>query len=160
MWLFMGKKIVIESTAVEVKNERIKNNYKKNNKILEWLVYMVGYGVVLLVVSSLFDSFYINKDYFGMYAFIGAIIIYVLNKTVKPIINFLMLPVTISSLGLLYPVVNIIVLKITSIILGKENFYLGGFFISFFVVLIISGFNILIEGLIIKPIVKGCDKNG
>ena len=156
----MGKKIIIESTAVEVKNERIKNNYKKNNKILEWLVYMIGYGIVLLVVSSLFDSFYINKDYFGMYAFIGAIIIYVLNKTVKPIINFLMLPVTIGSLGLLYPIVNIIVLKITSIILGKENFYLDGFFISFFVVLIISGFNILMEGLVIKPIVNGCDKNG
>lgn len=154
----MGKRIIIDSSAVEVKSEKINNNYnndnKSNNKILEWLVYMIGYGVVLLVVSSLFDSFYINKDYFGMYAFVAAIIIYVLNKTVKPIINFLMLPVTIVSLGLAYPVVNMIILKVTSIILGKENFYMKGFFVSFIIVLIISFFNILMEGLIIKPLIE------
>lgn len=157
----MGKKIIIDSTAVEVKSEKIDNNFNNynsdnigNNKILEWLVYMIGYGIVLLMVSSLFDSFYINKDYFGAYAFIAAIIIYVLNKTVKPIINFLMLPMTIVSLGLAYPIVNMIILKITSIILGKENFYISGFFLPFVVVLIISFFNILMEGLVIKPIIE------
>lgn len=148
----MKKKVIIESTAVEVKSERINNNLI-NNKILEWLIYMVGYGIVLLIVSSLFSSFYINKDYFGMYAFVAAIIIYVLNQTVKPIIKFFMLPVTVISMGLAYPIVNIIILKLTSLILGKENFYISGFFVSFLVVLIISFFNILMEGLVIKPII-------
>jgi len=160
----MGKKIIIESTAVEIKSEKNNNNYnninKGKNKILEWLVYMIGYAVVLLIVSSLFNSFYISKDYFGMYAFVAAIIIYVLNKTVKPIINFFMLPVTIASLGLAYPIVNMIILKITSIILGKENFYVNGFFVTFVVVLIISFFNILMEGLIIKPIIGSDSNNG
>lgn len=156
----MGKKIIIDSTAIEVKSEKISNNfrnnnYKKNgNEVLEWLIYMIGYGTVLLMVSSIFDSFYINKDYFGIYAFLAAIIIYILNKTVKPIINYLMLPITIISLGLAYPIVNIIVLKITSIILGKENFYINGFFVSFIIVLIISFFNILMEGLVIKPFIE------
>lgn len=151
----MRKKIIVESTAVEVKSEKINDKGSKlvNNKIMEWLIYMIGYGVVLLIVSSLFASFYINKDYFGMYAFVAAIIIYVLNQTVKPIINFFMLPVTVISLGLTYPIVNIIILKLTSFILGKENFYISGIFVPFLVVLIISFFNILMEGFVIKPII-------
>lgn len=155
----MKKKVIIESTAVEVKSEKVNDKHAGliDNKVMEWLIYMIGYGVVLLIVSSLFDSFNINKDYFGMYAFLAAIIIYVLNKTVKPIINFFMLPVTAISLGLAYPIVNIIILKITSLILGKENFDISGIFGPFLVVLIISFFNILMEGLVIKPIVGKSD---
>jgi len=119
-------------------------------------IYMIGYGIVLLVVAALFDSLYISKDYFGMYAFLAAIIIYALNKIVKPIINFFMLPVTIISLGLAYPIVNIIILRITSLILGKDNFYISGFFGPFIVVLIISFFNILMEELVIRKIIGKC----
>lgn len=155
----LKKKIIIDANAEEISVERIYTNKNKlvNNKVLEWIIYIIGYGVVLLIVSSLFDSFYINNKYFGMYAFLAAIIIHILNETIKPIINFMMLPVTIMSLGLLYPVVNIIILKITSLVLGKENFYLSGIFVSFVVVLLISFFNILMEGLIIKPILRKND---
>jgi len=156
----MKKKIIIDSTAVEVKSECTTSKPRKlvPNKVLEWLIYMIGYGIVLLFVSLLFDSFYINHEYFGLYAFLAAIIIYILNQTVKPIINFFMLPITMISLGLAYPLVNIIILKITSLILGKTNFNISGFIVSFIIVLIISFFNILMEGFVIKPIIGKRDR--
>lgn len=153
----MKKKLIIEGESIEVKEEVIKNNKVNlvNNKFIEWIIYMIGYSLVLVLVSLLFNSFYINLKYYGLYAFLGAIIIYALNKTIKPFLNYLTLPITILSMGLSYPLVNLIILRITSLLLGKENFYISGFIAPFFVVIIISFLNILMEGLIIKQIVKG-----
>ena len=154
----MKKRIIIESTAVEKKVERniSKNNYQKlvNNKFIEWLIYMIGYAIVLITVSILFPSFEINNDHFGMYALLGAIIIYILNQTIKPVITYITLPLTILSWGLMYPISNVIVLYITSFILGKENFSISGIFAPFFIAIIISFLNILMEGLVLKPITK------
>lgn len=153
----MKKKIIIEGESIEVKEEVIKNNKVNlvNNKFIEWIIYMIGYSLVLVLVSLLFDSFYINLKYYGLYAFLASIIIYALNKTIKPFLNYLTLPITILSMGLSYPLVNLIILRITSLLLGKENFYISGFIAPFFVVMMISFLNILMEGLIIKQIVKG-----
>ena len=156
----MKKKIIIESTdIVEVKEEKrntYKDNYHKliNNNIVEWLIYMIGYAIVLIIVSSLFESFEINTKHFGIYALLSSIIINILNHTIKPILNFLTLPLTIVSLGLLYPISNVIILYITSFILGKNIFYIGGFIAPLLIAVIISFLNILMEGLIIKPITK------
>ena len=155
----MKKKIIIESPeAVEVKNKP----YHKliNNKFVEWLIYMIGYAIVLVVVSALFKSFQINLSHYGIYALLASIIIYVLNQTIKPIINYITLPLTIMSWGLLYPLSNVIILYLTSLILGTKNFYLSGFFAPFIIAIIISFLNILMEGLVLKPITKGTNKNG
>lgn len=156
----MKKNIIIESTeVVEVKEEKrntYKDNYHKliNNNVIEWLIYMIGYAIVLVIVSSLFESFEVNTKYFGIYALLSSIIINILNHTIKPIINFLTLPLTIVSLGILYPISNVIILYITSFILGKNIFYIGGFIAPLIIAVIISFLNILMEGLIIKPITK------
>ena len=161
----MKKRIIIESPeSVEVKVEKNiqKRPYHKliNNKFVEWLIYMIGYAIVLIVVSSIFNSFQINLSHCGIYALLASIIIYVLNQTIKPIINYITLPLTIMSWGLLYPLSNVIILYLTSLILGTKNFYLSGFFAPFIIAIIISFLNILMEGLIIKPITKGNIKNG
>lgn len=159
----MKKKIVIESTdnaeIKEVKRNIHKDNYHRlvNNKFIEWLIYMIGYAIVLITVSKLFKSFEINTDYFGIYALLASIIIYILNQTVKPIINFITLPITLISWGLLYPISNVIILYITSLILGK-NFLITGFLAPFFIAIIISFLNILMEGFIIKPIIERKNK--
>ena len=76
----MKKKIVIDSKEeAEVKKvERniYKDNYHKlvSNPIIEWLIYMVGYAVVLLTVSALFKSFEINTSHLGIYALLASII--------------------------------------------------------------------------------------
>lgn len=123
------------------------------NKFFEWLLYMICYAVVLIFVSFLFKSININLDYFGLYALIAAIIIYILNQTIKPVLFYLTLPITALTMGLFYPILNLLILYLTSFILG-DNFQISGFIIPFFIAILISFLNILMEGIIIKPIVK------
>ena len=143
----MKKMIIIED-----KNNRQRKRLI-NNKILEWLLYMVCYAIVLIVVSLLFKSFNISNEYYGLYALLGAIIIYVLNQTIKPVLFFITLPLTGITYGLFYPLINVLILYITSFILGRENFYVHGIIIPFFIALLISFLNILMEGIVIKPII-------
>lgn len=159
----MKKKVVIDSLDnVEVKKVE-KNIYKKkynsigDKSYFNWLIYMIGYAIVLVIVSKIFRTFELNTSYFCIYALIAAIIIYILNKTIKPIIKFLTLPLTILSLGILYPLTNIIILYITSFFLG-DNFNIKGFLSAFIVAISISFFNMLMEGIFIKPIINR--KNG
>ena len=145
----MKKRIIVECVTTDKK----KNNL---TKLIEWLIYMLGYALVLIIVSILFKkSLIINNKYFGLYALLASIIIYILNQTIKPALNYLTLPLTIISWGLLYPLSNVLILYITSFILGKENFYLSGFITPFLVAIFISLLNILMEGLVLKPLTKG-----
>ena len=66
---------------------------------------------------------------------------------------YLTLPITAITFGLFYPVINVIILYITSFILG-DNFQIRGFIIAIIIAIIISILNIFMEGLVIKPIVK------
>ena len=155
----MKKKIIIDSEEnVKTNNTKksIQANHNKiiNNKFVEWLIYMIGYAIVLITVSVLFSSFEINRQYFGLYALLASIIIYILNQTIKPVLTYITLPLTVISWGLFYPVINIIILYITSFILGKNNFQITGIIAPFFIAIIISLLNILMEGLVLKPITK------
>ena len=147
----MKKRIVIEE-----KNKG-KSSY---NRLIEWLIYMVVYALVLIIVSMLFKkSFVINNDYFGLYAILAAIIIYLLNQTIKPVLVILTLPITALTLGLFYPVINMIILYIISLIL-VNNFQLHGIFIQFIIAVLISLLNIFVEGTVVKPIIhKRREKN-
>lgn len=152
----MKKKIVIDSDEFTEVTKIERNNYKKliNNKFIEWLIYMIGYAIVLITVSVLFSSFEINSKHFGLYALLAAIIIYILNQTIKPVLTYITLPLTVLSWGLFYPIVNVIILYITSFILGAKNFQITGFIAPFFIAIIISFLNILMEGLVLKPITR------
>lgn len=152
----MKKKIVIDSDEFTEVTKVERNNYKKliNNRFVEWLIYMIGYAIVLITVSVLFSSFEINNKYFGIYALLAAIIIYILNQTIKPVLTYITLPLTVLSWGLFYPIINVMILYITSFILGKNNFQITGFIAPFFIAIIISLLNILMEGLILKPITR------
>lgn len=144
----MKKMIVIEE-------ESTKNNLVKN-KIVNFVISLVCYGVVLILVSMIFKDFYINNKYFGVYALLAAFIIDILNKTIKPILVVLTLPITTFSMGMLYPIVNVIILYMTSFIMGN-NFNVGSFWTAFFASILISIFNIFMDGLVIKPITKEKD---
>lgn len=139
----------------------VDDNNKKNNKIeyhlniiLEWLIYMFGYALVLIITSNLFRSLYVENIIYG---FLAAIIIYILNKTVKPVLVTLTLPLIGMSLGLFYFVINVIILLIVDLILGK-HFYLTGFFSPFIVSIFISTMNVLMDNFIIKPLIERCKR--
>ena len=51
------------------------------NRIIEWLVGMVGYAIILIAVSLLFPkTLHIDSNLFGMWALVAAIITFILNK--------------------------------------------------------------------------------
>ncbi len=124
------------------------------NLFLEWLIYMFGYALVLLITSNLFRSLYVENFWYGILA---AIIIYVLNKTIKPILVTLTLPLIGMSLGLFYFVINVFILLLVNVILGK-HFYLTGFLSPFVVSIFISFMNVLMENIIIKPLIERCKR--
>lgn len=161
----MKKRITIESKGIveikEVSKKQEKSKCQKiiNNRFIEWIIYMIGYAIVLITVSLLFSSFEINNKHFGLYALLASIIIYILNQTIKPVLTFITLPITVLSWGLFYPIINVIILYITSFILGS-NFKITGIIAPFFIAIIISLLNILMEGLVLKPITKRRKTNG
>ncbi|MEG1495193.1 MAG: phage holin family protein [Bacilli bacterium] len=122
-------------------------------KVLEWFLYMLGYALVLISIAYLFKSFYLDNSYYGIYGLFAVIIIYILNKTIKPILFSLTLPITGITLGLFYPFINLFILKLTDWILGS-HFELNNIVIALFIAILISIMNTIMEGLIIKPLVR------
>lgn len=145
----MKKTIIIERSN---KRKLIKNGF------FEWLLYIFCYSIVLIIMSVLFKSLNVSNEYYGLYAVIASIIIYILNQTIKPVLFFITLPITALTMGLFYPLINVLILYITSFILG-DKFQITGIIIPFFIAILISLLNIIMEGIIIKPIMRGSTKD-
>jgi putative membrane protein len=124
------------------------------NKFLDWLIYIVGYTLILILVAILFNNnFKIDNSYFGLWALLASIIIYILNKTIKPIIFLLTLPITGITLGLFYPFINVLIIKMADFILGS-HLETNDIFILFFAAILISLMNFILEKMIIKPLTR------
>lgn len=133
----------MQIVVVNKKNKKTHFNY-----FLDWLIRMVGYALVLITVSVLFTkTIKIDNSMFGLWAFLASIIIYVLNKTIKPVLFWLTLPITGLTLGLFYPFINVLILYIVSWILGS-HFVISGLFMSFIVALFISLMNLFMDSII------------
>lgn len=131
------------------------NKYNVSTYALEWIVYIIAYALVLVIVSHLFpNTFYIDNSHWGFYPIVASLIIATLNVTIKPFLVFITLPVTAITLGIFYPIINVMLLKIVDWILGS-HFEIKGFFMAIVVAVIISLFNKIIKESIIKPILKG-----
>lgn len=131
-----------------------KKKIARLNLFIDWLIYMVAYAIILLIVSLIFNNtVQIDSSCYGLWGLITAIIIYLLNKTVKPIIVWLTLPITGFTMGLFYPFVNVIILYITDFVLGNR-FNINGLFMAFIVAVFISVMNIIMEKVIIEPIIR------
>lgn len=135
-----------------MKNRIIKYE-KKISSVLEWIIYMISYSLILILVSILFkNTIQIDSSYYGIWVLIVSVLIYLLNQTIKPIIVKLTIPITALTLGIFYPFINFIILKIVDIILG-QHFTINGIFIACIVTIIISALNMLMDKLIIKPVI-------
>jgi len=127
-------------------------NQKKNNGIsmlLDFLICMSCYTLVLVVLSALFKSVYIENVF---WAFVLSILLQILNKTIKPILVRLTLPITAITLGVFYPFINIIMLYIANLIL-RPHFSITNSLSLFFVSIFLSFMNIIVEKTIINRIV-------
>ena len=123
------------------------------NGLVEWLLYMAGYTIVFILVTNLFKTIYIDTNHSLNWAFLTVVIIYVLNKTIKPILVALTIPITGITLGLFYPCINVFILKITDWLLGS-HFEVTNLFVAFFAAILLSIMNFIMEKIIKKIIEK------
>ncbi len=126
---------------------RIKDeNIEKKYNYLGFIVGIIVYAFVLLLASDLFENFIIT-DF--LHAIIAALILNLLNYTIKPILIYFTLPLTIITYGIAYPIVNIIILKLCDIIMGV-HFEIHGFISMFFIAIFISLLRIIFDRIITK----------
>lgn len=127
-------------------------NKLRLNKFLDWLLYFIGYTIVFILVTTLFKSIHIDKNHFILWSTIIVFIVYLLNKTIKPVLVTLTIPITGITLGLFYPCINVFLLKLTDWILGP-HFQITNLFVAIFAALLLSITNFIMEE-IIKTIIN------
>ena len=79
--------------------------------MIEFLVHLFATTVFLVIVTDLFDN--IEADSLGSVVF-AAFVLGLVNALINPIVQFLMLPITIITLGLFYFVVNGLMLQLAA----------------------------------------------
>lgn len=132
-------------------------NKKTLYNIIDWAAHYIAYAAILVFVATFFDSFSIDDTHLYLYGMLATLIIIVLNKTIKPILFKLTIPLTGITIGLFYPFINVFILKLTEWILGS-HFEITGVWTLFFLSILISLMNILIDTLFIKPLIKRLKK--
>lgn len=125
----------------------------KVKDVFDWLIHIISYALILILASVVLPTVIVDNAHYGIYGLLAALIIYILNKTIKPILFWLTIPITGITMGLFYPCINILILKITDWILGP-HFETHGIISLFLTAILISVMNILMEELVLKPLLK------
>ena len=134
------------------KNKKIED--KKNiNKFLNLFIHLVGYTLVLILVSLIFKNTIDIDTPLWIWGFLVILIIYAANKLVKPLLFWLTLPITALTLGLFYPVLNVLILKIADWLLF-DHFDINGFWMPFVVSIVISIMNAIMDNIIIDTFLR------
>ncbi len=117
--------------------------------ILEYTLTLIINSIVLILASKIFKGFYIQS--FG-YAIITSLVISLLSSTVKPFLKLIFLSVTVITTGIFYPFINVIILKLASLIMG-DAFVVEGWILPFFIALFISFTTLILDKLITKNVI-------
>lgn len=119
-------------------------NIKKKEFVTFVLEILTG-ALSLMIASYLFESFYVENFW---YACLASVIISVISVYLKPLLEFIALPINILTMGLTTPLINVVILKITHLILGSK-FVVNGWIIPIFIAIFISVVNVLLNNLIV-----------
>ena len=119
-------------------------NIKKKEFVTFVLEILTG-ALSLMIASYLFKSFYVENFW---YACLASVIISVISVYLKPLLEFIALPINILTMGLTAPLINVVILKITHLILGSK-FVVNGWIIPIFIAIFISVVNVLLNNLIV-----------
>lgn len=129
------------------KNGREIKTYSRNNTLITMLLELIVSALTLMLASAIFKGFYVENF---MYAILTSLLISVLNATIKPLLVMLTLPVTMLSLGILYPIVNVIILKLASVLM-ESSFIVSGWILPFFIAIFISWVTEILNKSIVEP---------
>lgn len=118
------------------------------NTILSVLSGVIVNMIVIFMTTKIFKNIYVENI---LCLFVAALFLYIFSKIIKPILSIIMLPLNILTLGFTYPIVNIVILKLISLIMGS-HFIIHGWFSVFFMSIFISIMTFIIDRLIGKEI--------
>ena len=124
------------------------NKYNNKGDLLKFIVGIFVYAFVLWMANYLFKNIYIESF---LSCIIAALIMSLLNYTVKPLLIYWTLPLTIVTCGIAYPIVNMIILEICDVLMG-EHFIVGNFISVFFIAIFISFMKMFLDSLITKKV--------
>ena len=83
-----------------------KNKYRINY-FFDWLFLIIGYTIAFILITTLFKTIYVDSNNLILWSSIIVIVLYILNKTIKPVLVTLTIPITGLTLGLFYPCINV-----------------------------------------------------
>ena len=133
-----------------------KNKYRINY-FIDWLFHIVAYTIVFILITTLFKSIYVDTNNVVLWSSIIVIVLYILNKTIKPVLVTLTIPITGITLGLFYPLINVFILKLTDWMLG--NHFEVKKFSSALVFAILLSISTFIVNQLIKKIIDKVKSN-
>ena len=116
-------------------------------RFMDWVLYLIGYTLVFILVTSLFKTIYIDSNHLIIWSTIIVFIIYRLNKTIKPILVTLTIPITGLTLGLFYPCINVFILKLVDWLLGP-HFQITNIFVAVLASILLSITNFIVEQIL------------
>lgn len=123
----------------------IEKNKVRINGAFDWLLHMIGYAIAFFIVQSLFKSVIVDKD--PIVYFIVVLLLYCLNKTIKPFLVTMTIPITGMTLGLFYPCINLFILKLVDWVMGP-HFDLTHIYASFLFAILLSVMNFIADHII------------
>lgn len=130
------------------KISKTKNTINGEDEIKVFIVSLIVYAIVLMIANSLFKGIYVENFF---YAVIASMILSLLNSTIKPLLVYLTLPLSVLTFGIAYPIVNIIILNVCDLLMGS-SFKIEGLFSSFFIAIFISGLKMFLDKMITEKV--------
>ena len=104
--------------------------------LVRLLIHWAVSALFLYVLAFLFSGIEIDGV---MSAIVAAIVLGLINVTIKPILQIISLPITFLTLGIFYLVVNGLMLMLVSALV--PGFHIAGFGTAFFAAIILSLLN-------------------
>ena len=117
------------------------------NFVIRWIVTAVAVGAAVWIVPGITTT----GDNATLAIAVGALVLALVNVSIKPVLQFLSMPVTVLTLGIFYIVVNALVLELAawaSTGLFGSGIAVDGFGSAFLGAIIISIVGSIVNGIV------------
>lgn len=117
------------------------------NFVVRWLITAIAVGVAVWLVPGVF----VWNDSTWVAVFLVALILALINMSIKPILQILSIPITLLTLGLFYLIVNTLMLYFAAWLANGifgVGFEIATFGSGFMAAIIISLVSVLLNGLL------------
>ena len=118
------------------------------NFVARWLVTALAVAAAVWIVPGI-DILATTQTWIGVA--LTALVLSLLNMSVKPVLQLLSLPVTILTLGIFYLIINTLMLYLASWLangLLGAGFYIAGFGSAFLASIVISIVSTILQGIV------------